>query len=175
MPFSPFSLPFPLPPSPPGLSPGVHQRFIQSATCSWRPRPPREGVLFGDKIPKLLDFQFLPVGSGQASGHLLGLAGPWSWRLPGAGSSTQRRAPGCPSAAGRHVVAREESGPLRGDTLTPAIGVAAGDADNRALREGELVVLLASVRVQRHHCEAKDRGLRSASCPAGAIQGPAGF
>lgn len=87
--------------------------------------------------------------------------GAWLWpgaqgplREKPAVSSPERR-PGCLSAARLHIVPWEESCPLRADTLTPAVGVAAGDADDSALREGELVVLLASVWVQRHHCKAR--------------------
>ena len=84
---------------------------------------------------------------------------------------SQRGAPGRSSesprvsAAGLHVVPGEESSPLRADALTPAIGVAACDADDGALREGEFVVLLAGVWVQRHHCRAGGEGaVRCASC-----------
>lgn len=59
------------------------------------------------------------------------------------------------SAAGLHIVPWEESSPLGADTLTPAIGVAAGDTDDGTLRERELVVLLAGVWVQCHHCRRR--------------------
>ena len=63
------------------------------------------------------------------------------------------------SAAWFHIVTGEESSPLRADTLAPAIRVAAGDADDSALREGEFIVLLARVWVQCHHCKAEGEGV----------------
>lgn len=77
------------------------------------------------------------------------------------------------SADGLHIVPREESRPLGADTLTPSIRVAAGDADNCALREGELVVLLAGVWVQCHHWRERGEGaVRCASCCTLGCWGP---
>lgn len=151
-------------------------RFIQSWHLKLETPPSTwEGSSVARVIPTLLGLRFCPVcsrppstfspqgphfggrGKGQTAQLTSQNAGSPVQRAGSARSlGGHRESPGR-SAAGLHIVPGEESSALRADALAPAVRVAARDVHDRALGEGELIVLLRGVRVQSHHCRPGER------------------
>ena len=61
---------------------------------------------------------------------------------------------------GLDVVPREEAGGATHRSFVPAVVVLLDDVDDGALVEGQLVLLVRRVVVDRHHCRPNQRGAK---------------